>query len=88
MCAAVPCGYFNLFQFFTNQHIEITVLVGLSCNEGSDELAKMRMIVRVPPKDQGEVRLIVEKEYGIASETYSLNATDLYIKHKSLLAYF
>ena len=55
---------------------EITVLVGLSCNEGSDELAKMRMLVRVPPKDQGEVRLILEKEYGIAIETHSLHATD------------
>ena len=33
---------------------EITILVGLSCNEGSDEPAKMRMLVRVPPKDQGE----------------------------------
>ena len=46
---------------------EITVLVGLSCNEVSDELAKMRMLVRVPPKDQGVVRLIHEKEYGIAT---------------------
>ena len=55
---------------------EITVLVGLSCNDGSDELAKMRMLVRVPPKDQSEVRLILEKEYGIATETHSLHATD------------
>ena len=35
---------------------EITVLVGLSYNEGSDEPAKMCMLVGVPPKDQGEVR--------------------------------
>ena len=55
---------------------EVTVLVGLSCNEGSDELAKMRMLVRIPPKDQVEVRLILEKEYGIATETHSLHATD------------
>ena len=48
---------------------EITLLVGLSCTEGSDELAKMRMLNRVPPKDQGEVRLILEKEYGIATVT-------------------
>ena len=39
----------------------IMVLVGLSCSEGSDESAKMHMFIRVPPKDQGEVRLIVEK---------------------------
>ena len=55
---------------------EITVLVGLSCNEGSDELTKMRMLVRVPPKDQGEVRLILEKDYGIATETHSLRVID------------
>ena len=33
---------------------------------------KMRMLVRVPPKDLGEVRLILVKEYGIAIETHSL----------------
>ena len=33
---------------------EITVLVGLSCNEGSDEPAKMCMLVRVPAIDRGE----------------------------------
>ena len=55
---------------------EVTILVGLSCNEGSDELAKMRMLVRIPPKDQVEVRIILEKEYGIATETHSLHATD------------
>ena len=57
---------------------EITVCVGLSCNEGSDELAKMRMLVRVPPKNQSEVRLILAKEYGIATETRSLHATDTF----------
>ena len=35
---------------------EIMVLVWLSCNEGSDEPVKMRMLNRVPPKDQGGVR--------------------------------
>ena len=55
---------------------EIKILVRLSCNEGSDEPAKMRMLVRVLPKDQGEVILILEKEYGIATETHSLHATD------------
>ena len=64
---------------------ESTVLVGLSCNEGSDKLAKMRMLVRVPPNDQGEVRLILEKEYGIATETHSIHATDT-LNSKSLLA--
>ena len=42
---------------------EITDFVGLSCNEGSDEPAKMHMLVRVPPKDQREGKLILEKEY-------------------------
>ena len=42
---------------------QITVLVRLSCNEGSDESAKMRVFIRVPPKAQGEVGLILEKEY-------------------------
>ena len=55
---------------------EITVPVGLSCNEGSDKLVKMRMLVRVPPNDQGELRLILENEYGISSETHSIHATD------------
>ena len=58
----------------------ITVLVRLSCNEGSDEgsdeLAKMRMLVRAPPKDEGQV--ILEKEYRIATETHSLHATDTF----------
>ena len=55
---------------------EIAVLVGLSCNEGSDESAKMHMLVRGPPKDQGEVRLTLYKECRIATETHILHATD------------
>ena len=55
---------------------EIRVLVKLSCNESLDEPAKMRMLARVPPKDQGDVRLTPEKEYQIATETYILHATD------------
>ena len=51
---------------------EIRVLVGLSCNESSDEPAKMPMLARVPPKDQDEF----EKEYRIAAETHILHATD------------
>ena len=55
---------------------EIKVLVRLSYNEGSDEPAIMHMLVRVLPKDQGEVRLTLEKECGIATETHILHATD------------
>ena len=55
---------------------EIAVLVGLSCNEGSDEPAKMRLLARVSTKDPGEVRLTIEKEYRIATETQILHATD------------
>ena len=51
------------FAIFYEPAHENTVLVGLSKNEGSDEPAKMRMLARVPPKDQGEVRLTLEKEY-------------------------
>ena len=40
---------------------EIMVLVVLSCNEGSDEPLKMRMLARVPTKDKGEVRLNFER---------------------------
>ena len=55
---------------------EIMILVESSCNEGSDVPAKMRMLTRVPPKDQGEVRLTLEKEYRIATETHILHATE------------
>ena len=63
VCAAVPCGYWlqSIASLYEPAH-EITVLVGLSCNEGSDELAKMCMLVRAHPKDKGEVRSILEKE--------------------------
>ena len=54
---------------------EITVLVRLSCNEGSDEPVQMRMLARVPPKVQGEVRLTFEKEYRIATETHILRGS-------------
>ena len=50
--------------------------VRLSCNEGSDKPGKMRMLVRVPPKDQDEVRLTLEKKYRITTETHILHATD------------
>ena len=56
---------------------EITVLVGLSCNEGSDDAAKMRMLARVQPKDQGKVRLTLEEEYRIATKSHILHATDI-----------
>ena len=36
----------------------------------------MRMLVRVPPKDQDEVRLTLEKKYRITTETHILHATD------------
>ena len=55
---------------------EIMILVRLSCNESSDEPAKMRILARVPPKNQGEVRLTLEKEYRIATETHILHATE------------
>ena len=54
---------------------EITVLVGLSCNKGSDEPVQMRMLARVPPKVQGEVRSTLEKEYRIATETHILRGS-------------
>ena len=34
------------------------------------------MLVRVPPKDQDEVRLTLEKKYRITTETHILHATD------------
>ena len=46
---------------------EITVLSGCRA---------MRMLVRVPPKDQNEVRLTLEKKYLITTETHILHATD------------
>ena len=78
MCRVCSCALWILQSFailYEPAH-EITVLVGLSCLEGSDEPGKMRMLARVPPKDQGEVRLTPEKEYQIATETYILHATD------------
>ena len=54
---------------------EITVLVRWSCNEGSDEPSKMRMLARVPTKDKN-VRLTLEEEYRIATETHVLHAAD------------
>ena len=52
------CGALWILQSITILYEpahEITILVGMSCNEGSNEPAKMRMLVRVPPKDQGEL---------------------------------
>ena len=67
---------------------EIKVLVGLSCNEGSDEPAKMHMLVRVPPKNQVEVRLTLEKEYRIATETNILHAKDTLNSNHCLCSYW
>ena len=55
---------------------EIAILIWLSCNEGSDEPVNMRMLARVPSKDQDEVRITLRKEYRIATETHILHATD------------
>ena len=53
VCSGALCILQSIAMLYEPAH-EITILVGLSCNEGSDEPAKMRMLVRVPPKDQGE----------------------------------
>ena len=55
---------------------EITVLSGCRAMKAQISLGKMRMLVRVPPKDQDEVRLTLEKKYRITTETHILHATD------------
>ena len=75
----VCSGALWILQSITNLYEpahEIAVLVGLSCYKGPDEPAKMCLLARVPPKDQDEVRLTLEKEYRIATETHILHATD------------
>ena len=47
-----------------------------SFNEGSDKPGKKRMLVRVSPKEQDEVRLTLEKKYQITTETHILHGTD------------
>ena len=72
MChvCSVVLWILRFFAILYEPALEVTVLVGLSCNEGSDELGKMRLLARVTPKGQGEVRLTLGKEYGIATETH------------------
>ena len=67
VCAVVPS-----IAILYEPANEITILDGLSCNEGSDEPAIMRMLVRVPPKDQDENSRTILDSKGTQPILYSI----------------